>query len=105
MARRRTDSFLASVEALLSEKEALAATERRLIGTLNSVLNKIGYQVLPVGAEAPGATIRRARGRPRVRRVGGKPVGPQKSSDRPCGRAPKVGARRRGRPPKERPSE
>lgn len=63
----KADALVKSVKALLAEREALTAKERELVRTVNSVLNKMGYRVVPLsGSTAP------ARGR-RGRRAGRRP--------------------------------
>ncbi|WP_447980415.1 hypothetical protein [Candidatus Nitrospira bockiana] len=55
------NDLIEGVRKLLTEKEALALKERRLIESLNQVLQKVGYQIVPkAGAGATG----RRRGRP-----------------------------------------
>lgn len=70
------------LESFLAEKEAVAEKEKELIPSLNSVLAKLGYEVVPMRA-AP------ADGRRRRRRKPGRPRGA-----RP-GRPAKVGGRER----------
>lgn len=83
----KADTLVKSVKALLAEREALTAKERELVKTVNTVLGKMGYQVVPLsGSAAP------ARGR-RRRRAGRRP-------GRKPGRPARARARRRGRPPK-----
>lgn len=88
MPARKADALVKSVKALLAEREALTAKERELVKTVNTVLNKMGYQVVPLGGSAAPARGRRRRRRA-VRRAGRKP-----------GRPAKARARRRGRPAK-----
>jgi hypothetical protein len=108
MPRARTNALVRSVESVLSAKQAVAAQEKSLIDTLNRVLVRMGYEVVP----RPGAAAnpgRRRRGR-RPGRPPGRPPG--RASTRTAGakrrkrrgRPPKAenaaGVRRRGRPPK-----
>lgn len=85
MPQRKADALVKSVQALLAEREAVTAKERELVKTLNTVLNKMGYQVVPLSGSAAPA---RGRRRQAVRRAGRRP-----------GRPAKARARRRGRRP------
>jgi hypothetical protein len=60
------DDVVKSVESLLAEKEALAAREKKLIDDLNTVLGKMGYQVVATkpGSHAAGSGTGGKRGRP-----------------------------------------
>ena len=65
MAEPRDDGIVRSVEALLAEKEAVAAKEKKLIEDLNAVLGKMGYRVVSTKAAVqPGAGTGRKPGRP-----------------------------------------
>ena len=65
MAESRDDSLVKSVEALIAEKEAVAAKEKKLIEDLNASLGKMGYRVVSTKAAAPsGAGTGRKPGRP-----------------------------------------
>lgn len=86
----KADALVKSVKTLLAEREAVTAKERELVKTLNGVLNQMGYQVVPLSAQAASARGRRRR-RKAGRRAGRKPRRPRKA-----------GARRRGRPAKAR---
>jgi hypothetical protein len=61
------DVLVKSVEALIAEKSAVAAKEKRLIDDLNTALGKMGYRVVPAKGEA----------------------GPEKKRGRPPGKAAK----------------
>lgn len=85
----KPDALVKSVKALLAEREATTAKERELVRSLNGVLNKIGYQVVPLGRSAtPGGRRRRRR---TVPRADGKPGRPTRARARRRGRAPKRG--------------
>lgn len=84
MPDHKADALVKSVKALLAEREAVTAKERELVKTLNAVLNRMGYEVVPVSGQAVGP-----RGR-RRRRVGRRP-------GRKPGRLAKARGPRRGR--------
>lgn len=60
---QRLEDLIKGVGSVLGERKKLEQVEKRLVKTLNKVLNKIGYKV--VGAKAAGGR----RGRP-ARKVG-----------------------------------
>jgi hypothetical protein len=95
-------TIVKSVQSLLAEREAVEEKEKGLIKDLNTVLSKMGYEVVPLRNGAIGAP--RRRGRPPGRRRGpGRPPGRRRGrprarrSGRPAGSSM---PRRRGRPPK-----
>lgn len=72
MAEVKTDALISMVETLLSEKQALAKKESELVEVLNSMLNRMGYQVVARKVSPPaGRTARRGRRRGRPRRAAG----------------------------------
>lgn len=93
-------TLVKSVEALLSEKQAVVQREKELVESLNRVLNQMGYAVVARRDGQPAGIPRRRRRR-RGRRGPGRPKG---SKNRPkVGRpakAAKTGRRGPGRPPK-----
>ena len=64
MAHARTDALVKSVENLLTEKQAVAEREKVLVQALNTVLTKMGYEVVPRGPAATNGRRRRRRRRP-----------------------------------------
>jgi len=81
----KADPLVKAVEALLAEKESVAAREAELISALNAVLGRMGYRVVrreEGGRATPGRRHRRRRrgpGRPpgvRGRRGPGRPPKP-----------------------------
>ncbi len=56
----KADALVKSVESLVAEKEAVATKEKELVAALNAVLNKVGYEVVPVGGRVRG--VRGGRG-------------------------------------------
>lgn len=93
----RSEAVKSSVENLIAEKKQIARQETALIRTLNRMLKKMGYHIVPVGGQGGE---RKKRGRRRGRKPGPKPG--RKAGTRTPTRA--VGRRRRlrkpGRPPK-----
>ena len=49
MAQRKADALVKSVKVVLAERAVVTAKERELVRSVKAVLNKIGYQVLPLG--------------------------------------------------------
>jgi hypothetical protein len=97
MAGPKSVAVVQAVENLIAEKQAIALMEREVIESLNEVLNKIGYKVVAMDADASRGRGRRRGRSPRSRR--GRPAGTGRKRD--PGRAPKNGRKkRRGRPPK-----
>ena len=98
MPRFKADALGRLFEMMLGERKATAAREKKLVGALNGLVGKMGYQVVELGGRAPGRKIRRRRrraggrrGRPRGRRAAVK-------RGRKPGRPAKARAKGRGRP-------
>ncbi|MFQ5960783.1 MAG: hypothetical protein ACE5MG_05260 [Candidatus Methylomirabilales bacterium] len=75
---------------VLGERKKLERVERKLVGTLNTALRKIGYSVVPAKAAKPGTRRRR-----RTRRA--KPAGRPRRRTAPRRRARTATRRRRAR--------
>ena len=63
MAQSDESDLVKSVEALLADKQAMAAREKKLIEDLNAALGKMGYRVVPTKG-ADGTHPGRKPGRP-----------------------------------------
>jgi hypothetical protein len=61
MAEPEENGMIKCVESLLTDKQAMAAREKKLIDDLNTALGKMGYRVVPV---ATGGTEAKKPGRP-----------------------------------------
>lgn len=59
MAEAKTDLLVGLVETLLAEKQALAQKENELVQVLNSMLNRMGYEV--VVRKSAGSAVGRGR--------------------------------------------
>jgi hypothetical protein len=59
MPKQKTNKLLKSVQELLLERQSLAHKERAVLGSLNSMLNQLGYQI--VGHDGKPALKRRGR--------------------------------------------
>jgi hypothetical protein len=85
----KNNPLVKSVEALATQKEEVATRVEELVQSLNAVLRRMGYQVVPVTG---GAGTGKRRGRPPG-------SGRGRKTKRGPGRPPKNGRRkRRGRP-------
>jgi hypothetical protein len=70
----KSEALVKSVNDLLVEKQGIMKKEREFIQSLNSVLRKVGYEVVPIAAGKPGPRESGRRpGRPRKRRGPGRP--------------------------------
>ena len=72
----KSEALMKSVEDLLLEKQVLGKKERELVQSLNSVLRRVGYAVVPIHSAKPAVRQnRRGRppGRPPKRRGPGRP--------------------------------
>ena len=63
MAEPEENGLVKSVEGLLSDKQAMAAREKKLIEGLNAALGKLGYKVVRTGSNS-GADGPKKPGRP-----------------------------------------
>ena len=88
MARQKRETMMKSVGALLAERMGLQKKERKLVQSVNTMLRKIGYEVVARDASPP---LRRGRKR-RVKRGPGRPPAKPAAARKP----------RPGRPRKKR---
>jgi len=53
VAEPEENGLVKSVESLLSDKQAIADRERKLVADLNAALGKMGYRVVKAGGAEP----------------------------------------------------
>lgn len=87
-----TETLVKTMEAILEERIASQAKEKEAVESLNAVLERMGYQIVPL---EPGTRRGKKRGRATER------IGPVVGADPDGNPAPK----RRGRPAKVRTAE
>jgi hypothetical protein len=63
MAESEENGLVKSVESLLTDKQAMAAREKKLIDDLNAALGKLGYRIVKAGASGGTETPKKP-GRP-----------------------------------------
>lgn len=74
----KAKAMVESVEALLEEKLAVTEKEKKVVKAMNSLLSRIGYQVVPSNSKkAPGRKRRKRLGRRVGRPSGRKPGRPR----------------------------